>query len=410
MLAFTDVRDARLGPLKSTAQAWIDFSQTCAKFQERCQTELTGQLSSSGWQGRAADRALSILGILDDEFELASMKTRTAASLLRSAADKFEQLQCYLHDTIYEATGLGLFVDDTGRVSPGRLEPTERNDPDTELFRRREAENARIYSDLIVTIVAEATEVDERIATALRELSPGFPGAEWEYNNARDGARNVAAILGLNEAGIPPPGKDPAGVHAWWNGLSADQRQVYLTAYPDRLGALDGLPAVDRDYANQLALRAYIGKNVTIRDDVGNDQHDTALMLLNKLEASESAPPDKRLYLLSLYPLGDGKAAVSIGNPDTADHTAVLIPGVGTELSGIRGLINRANALHEAATPPGSRLAHRSRWWHGSATTPRPLTSTSSPHHSAAKPKTAPSPSTVSSTDSTPHTTATQPI
>ncbi len=282
------------------------------------------------------------------------MKTRTAASLLRSAADKFEQLQCYLHDTIYEATGLGLFVDDTGRVSPGRLEPTERNDPDTELFRRREAENARIYSDLIVTIVAEATEVDERIATALRELSPGFPGAEWEYNNARDGARNVAAILGLNEAGIPPPGKDPANVHAWWNGLSADQRQVYLTAYPDRLGALDGLPAVDRDYANQLALRAYIGKNVNYRDDVGNDQHDTALMLLNKLEASESAPPDKRLYLLSLYPLGDGKAAVSIGNPDTADHTAVLIPGVGTELSGIRGLISRANALHEAATPRGT--------------------------------------------------------
>ena len=32
---------------------------------------------------------------------------------------------------------------------------------------------------------------------------------------------------------------------------------------------------------------------------------------------------------------GDGQAAIAIGNPDRAAHTAVLVPGVGAELSGM---------------------------------------------------------------------------
>ncbi|MFF0659236.1 alpha/beta hydrolase [Micromonospora tulbaghiae] len=67
-----------------------------------------------------------------------------------------------------------------------------------------------------------------------------------------------------------------------------------------------------------------------------------------------------RLYLLSVDPTGDGTAAVAIGNPDTAGHTAVLVPGVGSELDGIRGLINRASLLQDTAVkldPTGPPVA-----------------------------------------------------
>ncbi|WP_433538354.1 alpha/beta hydrolase [Micromonospora sp. CA-249363] len=281
---------------------------------------------------------------------LACLQTRTAASVLRGAAEDFEELQRRLDAAVDAAASLGLRVDGTGRVSTRGTDRGDWNDPDAELLHRRDLQNARIYGDLIVKIVQEATEVDDRIARVLGRLKASMPGQyAWEYNKARDGAREAATALGLSESDIPALGSDPAGVRSWWSGLSGDERQVYLAAYPERLGALDGLPATDRDAANQLALRTFIGDNVNQRQDLDSRQHAAALMLLDKLEGAENAAPDERLYLLSVDPSRDGKAAVALGNPDTAGNTAVLVPGVGTELAGIRGLINRASLLQDTA-------------------------------------------------------------
>ncbi|MER6591405.1 alpha/beta hydrolase [Micromonospora purpureochromogenes] len=350
MVTYADLREARLAPLRYAAQAWTDLSRACAKLEERCGADLTGPLRNSGWQGPAADAALRRLDELDDEFEVASLQTRTAASVLREAAEEFADLQRRLESAVDAARSLGLAVEDTGRVSALAIAPADRNDPDAELIHRRDVQNAAIYTELITKIVAGATEADNRIARALTQLKASMPGQyAWEYNKAHDGAQAAAAALGLSEDSIPAPGSNPADVGAWWRGLSDDERQIYLTAYPERIGALDGLPATDRDAANQLALRTFIGDNVNQYRDQGNPQHATATMLLDKLEGAENVPAHKRLYLLSVDSTGDGKAAVAIGNPDTAAHTAVLVPGVGTELDGIRGLIGRANDLQNAA-------------------------------------------------------------
>ncbi|TCB89402.1 PPE domain-containing protein [Micromonospora zingiberis] len=361
MVSYADVRDARVAPLRYAAQAWTELARACADLEQRCGADLTGPLRASGWAGPAANAALDRLDVLDDEFEVASLQTRTAASVLRSAAEDFEDVQRRLAAAVHAARSVGLTVDDNGRVSPHPIPSAVRNDPDAALLYERDRQNAAIYTDLIARIVADATEADNRVARALAELKAGVPGQRpWEYNKAQDGARAAAAALGLSEGDIPAQGSSPTDVRAWWSQLSDDERQVYLTAYPQRIGALDGLPAVDRDAANQLVLRTYIGDNVNLYRDERNPQHATALMLLDKLEAAENAPPHKRLYLLSVDPRGDGKAAVAIGNPDTADHTAVLVPGVGTELAGIRGLIGRANDLQDAAidlAPTGSEVA-----------------------------------------------------
>ncbi|GIJ27427.1 hypothetical protein Vqi01_25890 [Micromonospora qiuiae] len=361
MVTYADLRDAHVAPLRYAAHAWTELARACADLEQRCGAELTGPLRASGWAGPAANAAMGRLDVLDDEFEVASLQTRTAASVLRAAADDFADVQRRLAAAVDAARGVGLTVDDHGRVSPRPMPPAARNDPDAALLHDRDQQNAAIYTDLIARIVAEATETDNRVARALTQLTAAFPGQRpWEYNNAQQGALAAAAALGLDDGDIPAPGSSPVEVNAWWGRLSDDERQVYLTAYPQRIGALDGLPAADRDAANQLALRTFIGDNVNVHSSGQSAQYTTALMLLDKLEAAEHAPPHKRLYLLSIDPVGDGKAAVAIGNPDTADHTAVLVPGVGTELAGIRGLLGRANDLQDAAmdlAPTGSEVA-----------------------------------------------------
>ncbi|KAB1161931.1 hypothetical protein F6X68_01985 [Micromonospora sp. AMSO12t] len=350
MVTYADLREARVAPLRDVAQAWTDLSRACAELEARCGAELTGPLRSSGWQGPAASAAMGRLSELDDEFEVASLQTRTAASVLREAAEEFGDLQRRLESAVGAARSLGLTVDEAGRVSAPAMAAGDRHDPDAETIHRRHVQNAAIHTELITRIVTEATEADSRIARALTQLKAGAPGQfAWEYNRANDGALAAAVALQLSEESIPAPGSSPADVHAWWSGLSDDERQVYLTAYPERIGALDGLPATDRDAANQLALRTFVGDDVGQHRDRDDPRHAAALMLLDKLEGAENAAPHERLYLLSFDPAGDGKAAVAIGNPDTAAHTAVLVPGVGTELDDIRGLIGRADDLREAS-------------------------------------------------------------
>ncbi|WP_027660543.1 alpha/beta hydrolase [Salinispora fenicalii] len=349
MVTYADLHQARLTPLRYAAHAWTELSLACAKLEQRCGADLTGPLRSSGWEGPAAHAAFFRCDQLDDEFEVASLRIRTAASVLRQAAEEFEELQRRLLSAVEAARFLGLVVSDTGRVFPPPIAAVGRNDPDAEPIYQRDAENASIYSDLIAKLVAEATEADTRIARVLAQFPYDFPGQHaWEYNKASDGALAAAEALGLSASDIPAPDSDPADVQAWWRELSDDDRQIYLTGYPERIGALDGLPAADRDRANQLVLRNFIGDNVNYGRQ-GDPQHATALMLLDKLEGAESNPRHKRLYLLSVDPGGDGKAAVSIGDPDAAAHTAVLVPGVGTELDDIGGQIRRAELLQEAA-------------------------------------------------------------
>jgi hypothetical protein len=101
------------------------------------------------------------------------------------------------------------------------------------------------------------------------------------------------------------------------------------------------LPTQARDDANRHALRNLIG---------GQDNPDQRLTkLLGQLEDAESHPAPQRLYLLGIDNHADGRAIVAVGNPDTAAHTAVVVPGVNTELDDMAGQIGRAGNLRQAA-------------------------------------------------------------
>ena len=55
--------------------------------------------------------------------------------------------------------------------------------------------------------------------------------------------------------------------------------------------------------------------------------------------------PDKYLMMLE-YPDGrETRAAIAVGNPDTADHVSVTTPGVGTRATSMPGMVDEADAL-----------------------------------------------------------------
>jgi hypothetical protein len=348
LVTYADLHDARIGPLSAAADTWHRLATRYTELEHATGTDLTGPLRASGWTGPAATAAFGRLDLLDDEFEVAALRARTAAIVLRRAVDDFTALQQRLQAATDGAVAAGLTIDAaTGHVTPPPLSPAA-DMAAAEQAHQRNVHHAGIYTSLLAQLVADATDTDRRVARALTGLRDVAPGQNaWEYNQTGDAAKTAATALGLSETAIPAAGTSPAAVKAWWDGLSPDERQIYLTAWPDKVGGLDGLPAADRDTANQQALRNYLGDNVNQGRDQGNSQHDRAAYLLDQLEAAADDTTKAPLYLLTFNPAGDGQAAVAIGNPDTAAHTAVVVPGVGTELDEYHKELRRAQALHD---------------------------------------------------------------
>ncbi|WP_306323367.1 MULTISPECIES: alpha/beta hydrolase [unclassified Streptomyces] len=72
-------------------------------------------------------------------------------------------------------------------------------------------------------------------------------------------------------------------------------------------------------------------------------------MLNSRLDAADSAPKGKELYLIDYDSKDDGRVVIAMGNPDTAAHTGILVPGTNTSVEGVPGQLARIGKLQEAA-------------------------------------------------------------
>ncbi len=341
-LGFAELREARPERLAPAAQAWAKLSADLVRLENRTVAEVTGPVRRSVWRGDAADAAFTVFDRMDDEFELAALQTRNIAAVIRYAHTEFTRLHQNLQRTISAATQQGMTITAAGQVHPPPPTPAQRTDPNGQAAYRIVQQNARTYQDLINAIVREAAELDGKVAQALRAFGPQYPGqmVPGEWNDATRDARAAMALLGIDPRTIPAADARPQAVAAWWRGLSEDQRSLYLAGYPDQVGQLNGLPTTARDDANRHELRNLIGAGT---------QDQRLAPLLNQIEAAEYGPAAQRLYLLDIDNQGDGRAVVSVGNPDTAAHTAVVVPGIRTELDDMQGQITRAGNLQRTA-------------------------------------------------------------
>ena len=127
----------------------------------------------------------------------------------------------------------------------------------------------------------------------------------------------------------PPPSKT---VTEWWSGLGAESRTSLSAAAPRLVGNLDGVPARERGEAN---LR-YLGRTVSELEAGLSEATGPELVRLTRelaildqvrtaLRPSEGGP---RRSLLLLDTAAGGRAAIALGNPDTARYVSYLVPGM----------------------------------------------------------------------------------
>ncbi|HZE39244.1 MAG TPA: alpha/beta hydrolase [Stackebrandtia sp.] len=186
---------------------------------------------------------------------------------------------------------------------------------------------------LVREAVDAAGRADDKASAAVRGLQPqaialaGFPQSPKA------------------DVPEPPKGKSPEENAAWWKNVPEIDKGQYIEKYPGKIGSMNGLPATDRDAANMITLRA---------DAAGGNDTAGAKKLLDRIEASQKGPADKRVYLLGYTPPGkdgspDAKVIAAIGNPDLANNTAVFVPGTGSNLGNIGGDMDRMINLQNAA-------------------------------------------------------------
>lgn len=123
-----------------------------------------------------------------------------------------------------------------------------------------------------------------------------------------------------------------SAVTEWWGGLGAESRSTLAGAVPRLVGNLDGVPARQRATAN---LR-YLGRTLSaVRADLADaagaerTRLEGELAVLRQVrEALRPSDGGPRRSLILLDTGAGGRAAIALGDPDTADYLSYLVPGM----------------------------------------------------------------------------------
>ena len=205
---------------------------------------------------------------------------------------------------------------------------------------------------------------EDRLIAVLRSVDTVDEGARAASDPDRiDTAPLLAHLHGL--------GNDTDAVHAWWNSLTPAQREALKISDPDVIGNTNGIPTGDRDEANRASINRDIEALLGMQAD-GQDLSAAEKRWLERsqatLEAMQQAdgdtdssgrPIDVNLLVYAPHAFGgDGAAAVTYGDPDTADNTAVVVPGLTNDMSTIDGQGRDALALfHQVNDGTGTSVA-----------------------------------------------------
>jgi hypothetical protein len=193
-------------------------------------------------------------------------------------------------------------------------------------------------------VAEHARATAQRIAAAAGSVGPvvragGAPVGDREAGLAgllpMLAASRLAAGVGPGAGGPARVGATPELVRQWWAALTSDERDRAVRAWPAELGALDGLPASVRSAANERRLDrdvAALQRQPSLTPDqrrwLGN-----CLEVRRQLAAARDAGGMAQLLVFDPTAFGyQGRAAIAVGDLDTADNVAFLVPGLGSDV------------------------------------------------------------------------------
>ncbi|MEU9622339.1 alpha/beta hydrolase [Streptomyces sp. NPDC048155] len=346
-LTWAQLRDLKCGELEGAADGWGKASNRADAGRDRIETQLLNGLRGTQ-RGEAAEAAAGRLKQLSQNLSYAYTECGLLRTTLNSMAHELRAQQRALREALDDAESLKFAVHADGSVTypaadgglidgrplpggtasvaaaPGLLPPSGLVAPNPN------APKAQDIADRVAKAVRTAAEIDWRYARILRRLKAEeglkVPGATWT-DAAGDAAAVRDAARGYLKDGIPLDAS-PAERKAWWAGLTDEQREEYLAVYPDRIGNLDGVPALVRDAANRDNLQLLIGK-LEARDDTKSQTQLAGLREIDRQLRAGRQPP---MFLLGIGDEGNGRAIVSFGNPDTARNVSAYVPGLNTSL------------------------------------------------------------------------------
>ncbi|WP_406504871.1 alpha/beta hydrolase [Streptomyces sp. NBC_01602] len=346
-LTWAQLRELKCAELEGAADGWGRASNRADAGRDSIDKQLMNGLRGTQ-QGEAADAAVTRLRQLSRNFQYVYTECGLLRTALNSLAHEMRVQQRSLQEALGDADALKFTVHADGSVTypeageglidgkplPGGTATGQGLSglmpPSGLVAPNPHAAKAQEIADRVEKAVRTAREIDWRYARILRKLKAEeglkVPDATWT-----DAATDAAAVRGAARGYLKdaiPHDASPAERKAWWAGLTQEQREEYLAVYPDRIGNLDGIPAVVRDAANRDNLQLLIGK-LEGRDDEMAETQLAGLREIDRQLRDDRKPP---MFLLGIGDEGNGRAIVSYGNPDTARNVSAYVPGLNTSL------------------------------------------------------------------------------
>lgn len=243
-------------------------------------------------------------------------------------------------------------------------------------FRERSVDLRADYSELVTADDDLQRRVREN-ETLLRQV---FRAADTlGESTSADGGIPPLAESAMNRPGAPGSGASPEEVKAWWDGLTEAEREAVISAYPDRIGQGDGLPADARDQANRilldddldrLAAKAEDGTISPLERRVLENAEKARDAVANADAYTDPLDPDLKpggtlwLYDPAAYD-GDGRVAVAVGDLDHATDVAVFTPGITTDMLDTVRYTDQMMNLYEATRFSGDGSSVATMFWLG---------------------------------------------
>ncbi|MEU4113553.1 alpha/beta hydrolase [Kitasatospora sp. NPDC028055] len=377
--------DANINNITIAKNAFDKLYSAFGQHIESWQHEVVDRLTNSHWTGTAADHAHARIQFLGTELQSAHSELDFVSKALAKAAEQFALAQAHLIYALDDAKNAKLNVAPDGRITWDK-EPTSPN------YAGAGAETTAIaISNRIAAALSEADHADQEISARLNHLA----------TNASNGTGLDAATVAKDQAAetareqIPAAGTDPASVKQWWNGLSDSERQKFINDHPDQVGNLDGIPAVARDQANRINMKnakqnlqlqldhlgpepphkidggqgpitnpdwmAWDAKNIDLREKLKGIDDIESRLDGKKLAARGNTPA----FLLGFDTKGNGRAIVSVNNPDTADNVVTFVPGTTSKFAAVSGDVDKADEMVKAATTEGRTKSTAAIAWVG---------------------------------------------
>lgn len=195
-------------------------------------------------------------------------------------------------------------------------------------------------------------DAEDRLVAALQVADTLTEGAHLAL-----GAPDVPALVRQAES----LATDPAAIHTWWLSLNRAQREALKVARPELVGNLDGMPLADRDESNRAHLSALYRTLVERQESGGlsdreRDLFATVREVQRGMHAADDAlsvtAPKVPVFLMMFDPdaaRGDGFGAIAFGDPETAHHLSINVPGFSSRLDAIGGVAEAAARVRERA-------------------------------------------------------------